>query len=81
MKLKNLGVFAAVLVAVIASLHFIPMYSKTVTACAARPLTKQRRLVLGATPSSIDTQANALQGFNQDIACHMDAVTFKLYVL
>lgn len=81
MKSKKLRVSLVIITALVLVLHFIPMYSKTITACAAKPLTKSGRYILGASKSSIDKQADSIKEFNKNIDCPVNTITFKLYLL
>ncbi len=81
MKSKKLGLIGIAILTVILALHFIPLHNTTVTACAAQPLTKNARYILGASKSSVDEQAQAIQDFNKNLDCSMNKITFKLFLL
>jgi hypothetical protein len=79
--MKKLTLVALPVAIILIGLHLIPVYVKTITACATSPVTKNGRMIFGSTKSGIESQIRALEAFNANIDCATNDVTYKLFVL
>ena len=79
--MKKLVFIILPLLIILVALHFVPVYSKTVTACEASAIVKEGRVIAGSTESGIDTQLQALEAFNVNTNCIKGTVTYKLFIL